>query len=164
MGQRPGGSVDHEQSRRVAARGRGLSNELVGQREIEKISGEGRHVKTGDKRLAPEGRPSLLPRSQGRCSSVVEQRFRKAWVVGSIPTIGSSFPGAPEESQTPAVQLLPIASSVSGPCRSRRSRIWATSCFRWRVKRRSRSWTLSVSSRRCFNSASSHRLNAARST
>jgi hypothetical protein len=30
--------------------------------------------------------------SSGQLSSVVEQRFRKAWVLGSIPRAGSIFP------------------------------------------------------------------------
>src|SRR6185295_9517451 len=34
---------------------------------------------------------------QRRCSSVVEQRFRKPWVAGSIPAIGSSSCAPPKD-------------------------------------------------------------------
>jgi hypothetical protein len=43
-------------------------------------------------RLAPELGPGLFIRFKAELAQLVEQRFRKAWVVGSNPMLGSIFP------------------------------------------------------------------------
>ena len=96
----PGVAVNDEQPRGVAARGGSLGDEALGQGVVEEIGGKRRHrawrkaaKKSGGrgKKLALPSRASLFPCSSWprRCSSVVEQRYRKPLVVGSIPTIGS---------------------------------------------------------------------------
>jgi hypothetical protein len=86
-----GGAIDHEETRAIPARGWGLCDEMRRQVVVEAVGRE-RH---GNRRQENEACAYLLGEFlplflQRRCSSVVEQRFRKAWVVGSIPTIGSS--------------------------------------------------------------------------
>ena len=92
VGERAGGAVDDQQPGAIALRGGSLSDEAGWQVIVEKIGGQRRHAANEGLR-SPGARVSSAPYARANIAQLVEQRFRKAWVVGSNPTVGSSSIG-----------------------------------------------------------------------